>query len=348
VKVSRSSPPSLPVGDAWAAAIVATLVRPVTWALGMLGFLAGGGLLVVAVPVLVLPTPTGVQTILGAPLTTLVFGVPAMALVLIALAATAGGLVLVTAATIVGAWAERQGIAATLDGAADEGAIEAVDLDGAPGALRVAVVRLLALAPVIAVAVLSARHVYDVVYRELILPAELATPLPVRIVVALPLHLGGLLLVWLLADSAAAMGVRRLVMERRSVGAAWALGWFEVVRRPLRVLGTGIGGVLVVALLLGPSLAAAAIGWGRVRDILVEGRAPFIALPAVVVWVAIWLGTLVLGSVGAGVRASAWTMIAVRRPAPTSPDPVPDEHPLPDHHPLPDEPQRPGRHQSPD
>jgi hypothetical protein len=31
------------------------------------------------------------------------------------------------------------------------------------------------------------------------------------------------------------------------------------------------------------------------------------------VWVAVWLACLVLASVAAGVRASAWTMIAVER-----------------------------------
>jgi hypothetical protein len=305
--------PRLGVGDAWAASLVTTLVRPVTWALGLVGFLAGGGLLVVGIPILALPTPTGVQTILGAPVTALVFGVPTTGLIVLAAVATVGGLGLVTGAVIVGAWAERQGIGVTLEAAAEEGAIEAMSLEGAPGTFRVTVIRLLALVPVVAVIAVSATHVYDVVYRELVLPDDLVTPLPLRVVVALPMHLGVLLATWLLSDAAAAMGVRRLVLERRSVGAAWVLGWYEVVRRPLRVLGTAIGGAVLVGLLVGPSLAAAAIGWSRVRDILVEGRAPYVAIPAVLVWVAIWLGSLVLASVATGIRASAWTMIAVER-----------------------------------
>lgn len=301
----------LPLGEAWAAAVVATLARPLLWALGLLGFLVGGGLLVVVWPILALPTPTGVQTILGAPITTLVFGVPTTTLILLALAAGAGGFVLVTTAVAVGAWAERQGIGVTVEAAADEGAIEAIPLDGAPGTLRVTVLRLLALGPVVVVMALSAPHVYDVGYRELVLPGDLVTPLPIRIAAALPAHLAALMLAWLLADAAAAMGVRRLVLERRSVGSAWLLGWYDLVRRPLRVLGTAVGGVAVVALMLGPSLVAAALGWDRVREILVEGRAPYIAIPAVLIWVAIWLGSLVLASVAAGLRASAWTMIAV-------------------------------------
>jgi hypothetical protein len=302
----------LAVGSAWAAAVVATLARPLSWALGLLGFLVGGGLVLVAWPILALPTPTGVQTMLGAPVTTLVFGVPAAGLVLLAAIGTLGGFVFVAGAVTIGAWAERHGIRLAVEAAAEEGAIGAIPLDGAPGTLRVAVLRLLALVPVIAVIALSAPHVYDVVYRELVLPDDLVTPLPVRVAAALPLHLGALLLTWLLADAAAAMGVRRLVLERQGVGPAWLLGWYEVARRPLRVLGTAFGGAVLVALLVGPSLAAAAIGWSQVRDLLVEGYAPLIAIPAVLLWVAIWLGSLVLASVGSGIRAAAWTMIAVR------------------------------------
>ena len=48
-------------------AIVVTLVRPLSWLLGLAGFLAGGGLLLMAAPVVVLPTPTGIQNALGRP-----------------------------------------------------------------------------------------------------------------------------------------------------------------------------------------------------------------------------------------------------------------------------------------
>ena len=46
-------------GACCAGAVVATLVRPVAWVLGLVGFLAGGGLAIVAWPIVVLPTPTG-------------------------------------------------------------------------------------------------------------------------------------------------------------------------------------------------------------------------------------------------------------------------------------------------
>jgi hypothetical protein len=78
----------------------------------------------------------------------------------------------------------------------------------------------------------------------------------------------------------------------------------------------------VLVLLAGPALAAAAAGWLRVRDMLVGGREPVVVLGAVAIWVAIWLGGLVLAGVGAAVRAAAWTleMPLLREALTTSPD----------------------------
>ena len=62
-------------------AFLVTLVRPASWAFGLVAFLAGGGLIVVAWPILVLPTPTGLQNALGTPISSLVFGAPSEAMV---------------------------------------------------------------------------------------------------------------------------------------------------------------------------------------------------------------------------------------------------------------------------
>ena len=73
----------LPIRTAISGAVVVTLVRPLTWLLGLTGFLAGGGLLLLTVPVVVLPTPTGIQNALGAPISTLVVGTPSPTMVLL-------------------------------------------------------------------------------------------------------------------------------------------------------------------------------------------------------------------------------------------------------------------------
>jgi hypothetical protein len=290
-------------------ALVVTLVRPSSWAVGLAGFLVGGGLVLVTWPVVVLPTPTGLQNALGGPVSSLVFGAPSGALVALIVGGLAGGVVLFVLGLLVGAWAERQGIAIALEAAADEGIPTAAsNLDPAPGLVRIALLRLLSLAPVAVVALLSWRPLYDVAYRELTLPDDLVTPLPFRVLRSLPLAIGALVVTWLVSDAAAAVGVRRLVLERRPVLIAWLLGWGDLVRRPLRILGTALVGIFVTLLVAGPALVAAAIGWTHVRDLLRSADDPLLIVAAVVIWISVWLGALVLAGVAAAFRNASWTL----------------------------------------
>jgi hypothetical protein len=88
--------------------------------------------------------------------------------------------------------------------------------------------------------------------------------------------------------------------------------------------------------LVAPSMLAAAIGWDRVRGILADGRDPLLVVAAVLVWVAIWLGGLVLAGVGAAVRSAAWTLElpVTERPA-AGQDALPADRHLPDASPVP-------------
>lgn len=291
-----------------ASAFVTAMTRPASWAFGLLGFLAGGGVVLVAAPILVLPTPTSLQSDLGGPVNRLVLGTPMAELVLLAVAAALGALALILVATVVGTWAERHGIEITLEAARDEGLpAPATDLAGAPGAGRMTVIRLLSLIPVGIALAVAWGPLYDAGYRELILPDDLVTPLPIRVLLDVPGLVALVVVAWLLADAAAAVGVRRLVVDRRSVLSAWALGWVTLVRQPLRMLGAAAIGLLSMLLLAGPALLASAAGWTRVRDALLEGRDGPEVLVVVAAWVATWLAALVLIGVGAAARSAVWT-----------------------------------------
>ena len=301
-------------------AFVVTLIRPASWAFGLLGFLAGGGLVIVAWPILVLPTPTGLQNALGTPVSTLVVGTPSGVLVALIVAGVLLAAATVVLATLTGAWAERRGIVLALEAAADEGLLPRgegpsrdEDLAGAPGPVRITIIRLLALVPVLVALLFAWQPIYDAAYRELILPDDLVTPLPFRVIRAVPGLLAGLGVTWLVADAAAAVAVRRLVLERRPVLVAWLLGWADVIRRPHRILASALVGIAVIVLLLGPALLASAGGWARVRDALLEGRDAPLVLAAVAIWVATWLGGLVLVGVAAAFRTAAWTFEIPRR-----------------------------------
>jgi len=309
-----SGRPRLPWRSAVEAGVVVTLVRPETWVVALAGFLAGGGVVALAWPILVLPTPSGIQNMLGAPISTLAFGDPSPELVRVAVVAGVLLVALFVAGLLTGAWAERRGIVLVLDGAAEEGYTTSTPpLAGAPGPVRIAVVRVAALVPPLVVFAIGWPTLYSVVYKELILPEDLATPLPIRVITQVPLLLAAIVVSWLLADAAAAVGVRRLVLERRRVLRAWALGWADLVRRPHRIIPVALLGDLALVLSAGPALVLAALAWVRVREALELGGGPLIGLAVVALWVAIWLGAVVLAGVGAAIRASLFTLEGARR-----------------------------------
>jgi hypothetical protein len=169
------------------------------------------------------------------------------------------------------------------------------------------IIRLLALVPVSVALLIAWGPVYDAGYRELVLPNDLVTPLPIRVLRDVPGQVLGILGAWLVSDAAAAIAVRRLVLERRSPAVAWLLGWLGLVRHPLRALVASVVGLGTMILLIGPALLASAAGWTRVRDVMLLGADPWAVLVVVAVWVATWLATLVLAGIAAAVRAAAWT-----------------------------------------
>jgi hypothetical protein len=96
-------------------------------------------------------------------------------------------------------------------------------------------------------------------------------------------------------------------------------GWVALVRRPHRVLTVAVAGLAFLALLLVPAMLAADVGWDRLRRLLVGGQDLPVVLVGVAVWVATWLGALVLAGVGAAVRAALWTLESATAGGPPSP-----------------------------
>jgi hypothetical protein len=304
----------LPWRSAVAAGVVVTLVRPATWVVALAGFLAGGGVIALAWPITVLPTTSGVQYLLGAPISTLAFGDPSPELVRAAVILGATAVVLLVAGLVVGSWAEQRMILLDLDGAADEGYTPRRPQDDVPSTGRIALLRSLSLIPPAVVFALAWSAIYSVTYQELILPEDLATPLPIRVIAKVPLQLTALIVVWLLADAAAAVGVRRLVVERRGVATAWALGWVDLARRAYRIVPIALLGDLAVLLAIGPALAAAAVAWIRVREALELAHSSPVGIAVVALWVAIWLGAVVLAGVGSALRSALFTLEGAHRP----------------------------------
>ena len=83
----------------------------------------------------------------------------------------------------------------------------------------------------------------------------------------------------------------------------------------MRVIPTALVGVGVLLLLAVPALLAAAVGWDRVRDVVLEGRdVTTIALVALVTWVGTGSGRSSSRGSDRPFRSAAWTLELPRRP----------------------------------
>lgn len=304
----------MPWGSVLLGALVVAFVRPAAWPIALAGFLGRGGVLLVLLPILVIPTPTGIANAVGGPVSSFLFGSPSPALLAMLAAGLAAGLALVVAGAAVAGWSERSGILQALRAAADEGFVPArhLRLAGGGSLASLAGLRLLGLVPPVAALLLSAPVLYDAFYRELVLPDELHSPLALRVLRDVPGTVLAVGATWLVAEAATSLAIRRHVLDRRGVAAAWAAGWIGLARRPGRVMGTALATMALTVGLVGPPLVAAALAWIRARDLLREDRdAPAIVL-AVLLFVALWLGALVLSGLAATIRSAAWTFEVVR------------------------------------
>jgi hypothetical protein len=310
-------------GSTLYAALVVTFVRPSLWVVALSGFLARGGLLLLAIPIVVLPTPSGIANVFGGPVASLLFGAPSPTLVAIIVVSVLAGIALLLAGTWIGAWAERTVVAVSLEAAAEEGLVPAAA--GSPtlrrGVGAVVVIRLLGLVPLAIALLAAAQPLYDAIYHEMILPDDLRTSLLTRVLSDIPMPLLFIAVNLLLGDAAASIGVRRLLLEGRSIPEAWLLGWLWLAQRWYRVLATSLATTAVLALLIGPAIVAAATGWDRLRGLLIDGRDPLGTFLAIALFVAVWFGGLVLAGAGATFRGAAWTFELIRRPGPSSPRP---------------------------
>jgi len=311
-------------GAALTDALLVTLASPATWPLALAAFLLRGGLLVVALPILVLPTPVGIGNILAPTLTGFVFGgvspsflilVATIALVAVAWV-VAGGLL----AAILEAEAAR--IVVAHEEVAPPDGIRAHQLaaDTLPDTLtprvarrrleagRVFVARALAHLPLgVALAWGTVRFV-AVTYHELTNPGDVATPLVWRVLLASPEVVAAIVLTWMVGQALGAMAARRVVLARGGIVRALRDSTLTLLRRPLVVLADFWLPTLALGLALAPSAVAAASAGDLVREAMNTPDDPLEILLAVLLFVSLWMVGLAVTSVICAWRAAVWTV----------------------------------------
>ncbi|HEV7604642.1 MAG TPA: hypothetical protein VGO15_06715 [Candidatus Limnocylindrales bacterium] len=293
-------------------ALLVTLATPTTWPLALGSFLVRGGIVLVALPILVLPTPAGLGTALAPSISSIAFGTFPLAIAVVIGAIVAG----VVTWLVAGGWAaallEAEG---TRIVASDE---EVGDLRwpivAAPAgrvASRIFVVRLLACLPLgVVLAVGSIRLVF-VTYHELTAPLDVTTPIVLRVLRAAPEVVVAVGLAWMLAEIIGAIASREITLRGARAGHALRHAIATLARRPVKpVIDFVVPMIVVWVALLCVDLATSA-AWAAVGSVLGERSDPIAILLAVGAFVGLWIVGLVLISVACAWRAAVWTLAAV-------------------------------------
>jgi hypothetical protein len=302
-------------GAALSEALLITLATPATWPLALGAFLVRGGIVLVTLPVVVLPTPVGLGNVLAPAITPIALGSvpPGVVVASVAVAVAVVGWI------VLGGWlaaaleAEGARIVARDPDLADAGR------DAAPvvtaGAVRVAwrilAVRLVALIPLAAALALGAVRVVAVTYDELVVPSDTATPIVVRVVRAAPEVILVVVAAWIVGEILGAVAARRIALDGDRVGGALRAAGVRSVRHPLAALTRFLLPTAALALVLVPTAIATGSAWEALGGALRSGSDLLAVVVTVVLFVGLWVAGLFLVAIVSAWRAAVWTVADV-------------------------------------
>lgn len=308
-------------------ALLVTLARPATWPLALAAFLLRGGLLLVALPIVVLPSPVGLGNLLAPTLMAVVFqGVSIEVVAAIGLLALAivgwlvvGGLVAAMleadAARIVAAEDDLAGSAAAAGPVAIPDAGPAV-ADAGPAVrpqrgipARILAVRVLAHVPTGIALIWGTVRLVDVAYGELTNPGDVTSPIAVRVLLGVPEVAVVLVGLWMIGEIVGGLAARRVSLGGAGIGQALRDAAVASLRSPVTVLVGFWLPAAGLALVVTPFALAATAAVRAARAALRSTNDPSGGALVVVLFVTIWLVGLGLIAVTTAWRGAVWTVV---------------------------------------
>jgi hypothetical protein len=301
------------LGAALTGALLTTLASPLTWPLGLATFLLRGGILLVLLPIVVLPSPVGLGNLLAPILMTIVFqGIQGEVVVL-----AVAGTVLIVGWLVVGGL-----VAAILEADAARSVARDEDTAEAPGSgrderfaavdralgARLLAARIAAHAPTAVILLLASVRLVDVAYAELTRPADVTAPIVLRVLSGAPEVVILLAITWAFGEVAGALATRRIAFDGVPVVGALRDAVGAIVRHPLDVVAAFAIPTAGLAIVVVTSAIAAAVAWSAVRVAIRSSDELILGTLAVVVFVALWMVGLLLISVTAAWRAAVWSV----------------------------------------
>ena len=301
-------------GGALLAALLVTLATPATWPLALATFLVRGGIVLVLMPIVVLPTAVGLGTTFGPTLLTVAFG--AIPIQVIVVAVSVGICLLLW--LVVGGWlaAALEAEGSRIVASDEEVGVPAIGLAVRPAgrvAARILVARLIALVPLGAVLALGSIRLVFVTYRELTTPIDVDTPIVLRVLGGAPEVVIAVIAAWMLAEILGAVAARRIAIAGAGVGTALRHAVWVLLHEPLSSLARFWLPTFVLVIVLVPSALAATSAWGTVGSVLTDEDDPIRLLVTVVAFVGLWIVGLLLTAVVCAWRAAVWTVVEVAR-----------------------------------
>ncbi len=296
------------LGATLTASLLAALERSSTWLLALVGFLIRGGWLIVLAPIVVLPTAVGAANVIAPLLEDLAFGRRTGEVLQLGAGLFALSVVLLVGGGVLAAATEVEAVRRIAEVIAPESQPSPPRRNVA---WRVLTVRLLALVPLVLALGWAAIRLVGVGYRELTAPTDVATPAAWRIVGGAPDVVFVVIATWLFAETVGAMAARRAILFADSIRAALGWGVGRLLHRPVRPLAFAVTSGLVLLAVLGTTGFATSVTWGGLRGALVGGDPSLATWTALVLFVGMFAGSLVLIGLTAAWRTAIWTVDAV-------------------------------------
>ena len=294
---------------------------PALWTVGLLGFLGRGGLVLMVLPMLALPSPVSLSVLIGPDLVD-ANGLSSRVAALLVLAGIVGLLFVVTGLVL----------AVLADIGAFEGLLSAAGMASRPTSrrgtarlvLELLALQLLAALPVLIAALPAAVSVVNLTRQEILLPSDQSLPLVVRVAEGAAPALALVAVMTLVSAHLYTVLGRELLARRagllpaRSRGAfgGLAAGARALVRRPLRAVASSLlAWVIGLGAAAGAAVAIAA-GWTLVQAVYLSaaGADGATALVTAATWLVAALATAVLVAI-VGLALSAIGAAAALRSA---------------------------------
>lgn len=293
------------VSGTWAgsmqAALAASLGRPRWWVIALAAFLVRGGVILVLLPLVSLPSTPALATALAPTIEALALGRQSLEGALVGTAIVGAILTVLAVAALTGSWLDN-----SLTAEAETS--DELDLRPAiapPSAWRALGIRLAAHTPTLIALGYATVRLVIATYQDLLSPGDPSIPIALRVLSRAPDAVIVATVAWLLGEALGGIAARR-VAEGEGFGRAVRGGVGDLVR--LRGVATFVvtdAVVLAVVLLLVAVVGRAA---EHVRAYLLGGADEVSLAAALFLLVTTWVLALAVLGAALAWRATAWTI----------------------------------------